>query len=732
ERDLADDATEPTLGRPFRLVVDRFDPSTASRERVADALSRGFAAAGRAIFRSREGVETLYETTAACPEHGPVIVGELTPRHFSFNSQIGACTVCQGLGAARAAQIDRLFIAPHLPFWESLEPRAAAALGRSARGRALIERVLGRESKRPVSKWSDEMRTRVLDGTSDVVSVQRAGRWGKSKRKVAEEKAWPGLLTTLEAGAGRMDWLFAEGPCRACKGGRLRPAMLAVTVSGEGIAPFTARSVDSALEAAAGWHFGGEAGVIAERPLLELVRRLGFLSDVGLGYLGLDRAADTLSGGESQRIRLASQLGSALTGTTYVLDEPTIGLHPRDTDRLITTLEGLRDLGNTVILVEHDADTIRRADHVIDLGPLAGVQGGSVVASGTPAEILADPASLTGRWLSGAERIAPREGLREPRGWITVREPRGNNLRGGVVRFPIGVLTAVTGVSGSGKSTLVLDTLAPGIRMLRGAGGEKPAPMAGVETDELPDEVIVVDQAPIGRTPRSTPATYTGVFDGLRRLYAETPAAKLRGWEPGRFSYNIPGGRCELCEGRGATLVEMHFLPDVWVTCDACGGRRYNRETLEVRWRDRSIADLLAMRIDEAVELFSAHRVISRPLRALADVGLGYLTLGQPATTLSGGEAQRVKLATGLTSRQGRALYVLDEPTTGLHLSDVAQLLAVLHRLVDAGHTVLTIEHHLSVITQADHLVDLGPEGGDAGGRVVGEGTPAAVALLDT
>jgi excinuclease ABC subunit A len=734
EVDLADDAALAILAAPYRLVIDRFDPASAGRERVADAIARAFELGhGRALFRARAGdAERVFASQAACPEHGPVFSGELTPRHFSFNSQIGACGACQGLGTARAVQLERLFVAPNLPFWDALEPRVAAALGRSGRTRALLSQVLGRDAKRPVSKWPAATRDRVLDGSGEPIAVRWSARWGQTRRQVAEDRTWSGLYALLDGWAGRLDWLFAEGPCRICRGGRLRPELLAVTVAGEGIAGFTARSVASARDAVATWAFTGEAAVVAERPLLELTRRLGFLVDVGLGYLGLDRAAETLSGGESQRIRLASQLGSALTGTTYVLDEPTIGLHPRDTDRLVHTLEGLRSLGNTVILVEHDPETILRADHVIDLGPRAGIHGGTVVAAGTPAEILADPASLTGRWLSGVERMPERGALRAPRGWITVREPRGNNLKGGKIRFPLGVLTAVTGVSGSGKSTLVLDTLAPGLRALRGDAGMVPAPMGGMDADELPDDIVVVDQAPIGRTPRSTPATYTGVFDGLRRLFAETPAARARGWEPGRFSYNLPGGRCELCEGRGATLVEMHFLPDVWVTCDACGGRRYNRETLEVRWRDRSIADILALRVDEAVELFAAHRLLSRPLAALADVGLGYLSLGQPATTLSGGEAQRVKLASGLTARQGRALYVLDEPTTGLHLSDVALLVGVLHRLVDAGHTVVVIEHHLGVITQADHVLDLGPEGGGAGGRVVGEGTPAKIAKRDT
>jgi len=507
----------------------------------------------------------------------------------------------------------------------------------------------------------------------------------------------------------------------------LRPELLAVTVGGEGIQAFMARCVSDAREAVSHWALSGEAATIAERPLLELRQRLRFLVDVGLGYLGLDRPADTLSGGEAQRIRLASQLGSWLTGVTYVLDEPTVGLHPRDTDRLLDTLDGLRDLGNTVLLVEHDPDTVMRADHVLDLGPGAGLEGGEVVAVGSPRSLAEDPRSLTGRWLAGVERMPARPEVRVPTGAITLRAPRRNNLRCGDVRFPTGVWVGVSGVSGSGKSSLVMDSLAPAISAhLEGQDG-----VLGVEGRGL-DRRVVIDQAPIGRTPRSTPATYTGMMDALRQLYASTTGAMERGWKPGRFSFNARGGRCETCEGRGSILIEMHFLPDVWVACEACRGLRYGKETLQVRWKGASIADALAMRVDRALEHFGNIRRLRRPLQAMADVGLGYLTLGQPATTLSGGEAQRVKLASELTSRRGHCVYILDEPTTGLHLADVACLVRVLHRLVDQGHTVVTIEHHLDLLMQVDWLIELGPEGGSGGGLIVAEGRLEDLSRGDT
>jgi excinuclease ABC subunit A len=733
---LEEPAAAKLLTGEVRLVIDRFDPAREPRSRVSEAIAAAYRVGGdRTAFRVRsDGAEHVFGKTADCPEHGTVHAGELTPKHFSFNSQLGACKTCEGLGIARSIAPERLFPHPDLGLWEALDGRVATVLTRSSRTKMLLEAVLsetGSNPRQPVKSWSEATRSAVLEGLARPISLKWSRQWGASSRKVVEDRVWAGLIPTIEGWSGRLDWLFAETTCRACRGGRLRKELLAVTVGGVGIDRFSRLDVEAALATATSWSFAGEAAAIAERPVLELTRRLGFLRDVGLAYLGLDRAADSLSGGESQRIRLASQLGSALTGTTYVLDEPTIGLHPRDTERLLATLTGLRDLGNTVILVEHDPETIQRADHVVDLGPGAGIHGGQVVASGSPAEISRDPRSLTGRWLSGAEKLPVRAERREPRGFATVVEPVGNNLRGGKFEFPLGVWCSVTGVSGSGKSTLVMDTLAPALQARLGAH-VIPAAHKEIRVDLEIDKVVVVDQQPIGRTPRSTPATFTGVFDALRKLFAETPAARQRGWSAGRFSYNTPGGRCEICEGRGAILIEMHFLPDVWVTCDGCQGRRSGRETLEVRWKDRSIADILAMRCDEAADLFSAQRAIKRQLEAMVDVGLGYLTLGQPATTLSGGEAQRVKLASELAARRGHAVYVLDEPTTGLHLADVARLVDVLHRLVDSGHSVVTIEHHLGMIGQSDWVIDLGPDGGGAGGRLVGAGTPEQIARLDT
>jgi excinuclease ABC subunit A len=526
----------------------------------------------------------------------------------------------------------------------------------------------------------------------------------------------------------------AEGTevvCGACGGGRLRPELLAVRIGGLGIHELSRRTIAEARAVVDAWAFSTERELVAQRPREELKRRLQFLDDVGLGYLTLDRSAETLSGGEAQRIRLASQLGTGLTGVIYVLDEPTVGLHARDTDRLLATLEGLRDLGNTLVVVEHDLETMRRADYLLDLGPGAGNFGGHLLASGTPTELMAHPDSPTGAWLAGRIRIPPRSSRRRARSTFTLRSPSGNNLRCGDIVFPTGVWVGVTGVSGSGKSTLAMDTLAPALQSSLGQSAAA-APHGGLHLGEPVKQVIVVDQSPIGRTPRSTPATYCGIMDLLRAWFAETLGAKERGWGPGRFSFNNAEGRCSVCEGRGATLVEMHFLPDVWVNCDACGGRRFDPVTLDVRWQGRSIADVLAMRADEALELFQHHRALSRSLRALVDVGLGYLALGQPATTLSGGEAQRVKLAAELGSRRGHCVYLLDEPTTGLHLSDVAQLTRVFHGLVDAGHTLITVEHHLDLLAQADWLIELGPEGGSAGGERVGEGTPDDFLNLDT
>ncbi|MBX2796608.1 MAG: excinuclease ABC subunit UvrA [Myxococcales bacterium] len=736
EVDLTDDAALPVLGQGAQLVVDRVAPGRASLARVVEAVEAAYRLGGGAVtYVPRKGGDSvLLSARAECAEHGVVQEGELTPRHFSFNGQLGACLRCDGVGRTIAVVQERLITSPSCGIWDAMDARVSSVLARSARNRAMVEAVLAMfdlSVDTPVEDWPAAARSAVLDGVEAPITVRWTKSWGKATRNVEEQRSWPGILALLEGWSARLDWLTAEQVCPGCAGGRLRRELLAVKIGGLGIADLCAASVAEARDLMADWTLSGADAVVAERPLQEVRRRLGFLVDVGLGYITLDRAAETLSGGESQRIRLASQLGADLCGVTYVLDEPTVGLHASDTERLLQTLESLRDQGNTVLLVEHDPETIQRADHVVDLGPEAGVHGGRVIAQGTPAAIAADPASVTGAWLSGQATLPERSSVREARSHLTVRGACAHNLRGTDVRFPTGVWVAVSGVSGSGKSTLVMDTLAPALRAHLGQQTFA-ANHAGLEMGEEVDRVVLVDQSPIGRTPRSTPVTYTKIWDGLRKLYAGTRGAMERGWKPGRFSFNAAAGRCSLCEGRGAILVEMHFLPDVWVTCDGCGGKRYSRETLEVRWRGRSIADVLAMRADEAHLFFENHRSIARKLKALVDVGLGYLTLGQPATTLSGGEAQRVKLAAELTSRKGHAVYVLDEPTTGLHLADVARLVDVLHRLVDEGHTVITIEHHIGMLLQADHLIDLGPAGGDDGGHIVATGAPRDVAKADT
>lgn len=737
ELPLEDPACEPLLAEGAWLVVDRLDPAKVARDRVTEAVSHAYKLGhGRVRFVGRKSSTDLRFTEGlVCSEHGIVVAGELTPRHFSFNSRLGACPRCEGIGSVQVLTPSALFRDRTVGIWQGLEPGVAKVLKASKRTVGLVDALieafdLTREA--PISVWAPELHTAFLHGLEGELSVTWTKRWGSSVVTTEESLVWGGLLATLQQRKRDASWSTRAVPCPACHGGRLGGPMLAVRLGGLDIRTFARQTVDATRETVAGWVFDGEAAVIAERAVVELGHRLRFLSDVGLGYLALDRQASTLSGGESQRIRLASQLGSQLTGVTYVLDEPTVGLHPRDTDRLLDTLEGLRDLGNTVLVVEHDPDTIVRADYVIDMGPAAGVHGGHVIASGTPAQIEADPASVTGRWLSGESSVPGRTTRRRvPRSWVAIKRPRANNLRAAKARIPFGVWTVVSGVSGSGKSSLVMDTLAPALRQSIGLEAS-PGPHAGMTVDEVVDGVVVVDQSPLGRSPRSTPGTYVGVMDRLRRLFAEIPGARERGFKPGRFSFNSKGGRCEMCEGRGATLIEMHFLPDVWITCVSCRGRRFERDTLEVRWKGHSIADVLAMRIDEAVDLFSAQRLIHRSLQALVDVGLGYVALGQPSTTLSGGEAQRVKLAAELVSRKGHRVYVLDEPTTGLHMEDISKLVAVLHRLVEQGHTVITIEHHLEMIRQADWVVDMGPDGGAAGGLVVAAGTPEKVAKSAT
>jgi excinuclease ABC subunit A len=667
-------------------------------------------------------------------------IEEIEPRLFSFNSPHGACPACDGLGTE--SFFDPMLVVPdeRLPIAEgAVAPWSGAQSPYYDQTLQSLLRHYKATSRTPWSELPERVRTAILDGTGTepVVFSYKDGI-----RAYEVTKPFEGVLRNLQRRFKETDsaWVReelsryqAEKPCSTCAGARLKPQALAVKVAGSDIA----QASDLSIRAALPWFEGvlpqltPQRQEIARRILREIVDRLRFLMDVGLDYLTLARGSATLSGGESQRIRLASQIGSGLTGVLYVLDEPSIGLHQRDNERLLGTLRRLRDLGNTVLVVEHDEDAIRAADHVVDMGPAAGIDGGHVIALGTPAEVAANPKSLTGDYLSGRRRIEVPPMRRPIQKGRTLRVvgARGNNLKDVAAEFPLGAFVCVAGVSGGGKSTLVIDTLYKATaRRLMGAG-EVPAPHDRIEGLELLDKVIDIDQSPIGRTPRSNPATYTDLFTPIRDWFAELPDSRARGYKPGRFSFNVKGGRCEACQGDGVLKIEMHFLPDVYVTCDACKGQRYNRETLEIKFRGKSIAEVLAMTVDEAVPYFSAQSRIHDRLRILQQVGLGYIALGQQATTLSGGEAQRIKLSKELARRAtGRTLYILDEPTTGLHFEDVRKLLEVLHALVDQGNTVVVIEHNLEVLKTADWILDLGPEGGDGGGRIVAQGTPEDIA----
>ena len=662
----------------------------------------------------------LFSERLACADCG-VSLPEVSPRMFSFNNPYGACPECGGIGTRWEIDPDRLVPTPS----RSLRAGALAPWA-GARETTYVRQTLQALARRhkfsleePWAKLRKSVRDLILfgdrdDGFEGVVRVlERRYRETQSEEARAEIEAF-----------------MAERPCPACKGSRLRPESLGLRIAGRSIADVVRFTIKEAAAFFTTLTFGEREAAIARRVLKEIRERLGFLMNVGLDYLTLDRPAGTLSGGEGQRIRLATQIGSSLVGVLYILDEPSIGLHQRDNRRLLDTLKRLRDLGNTVLVVEHDEETIRAADYVLDLGPGAGELGGRLVAIGTPDEIIANPASLTGQYLSGARSIPVPVNRRRGSGqFLTIHEPREHNLQGTAVRIPLGTFTCVTGVSGSGKSTLVNDILYRALAQMLYRAQERPGAHTRIEGAQHVDKVVDIDQSPIGRTPRSNPATYTGVFAFIRALFARTPEARMRGYQPGRFSFNVKGGRCEACQGDGLVKIEMHFLPDVYVTCDVCKGKRYNRETLEVRYKGSSIAEVLDMTVREALGFFDAVPVIRSKLQTLDDVGLDYIRLGQSATTLSGGEAQRVKLATELSRRAtGRTLYILDEPTTGLHFADIEKLLEVLTRLVEQGNTVVIIEHNLDVIKTADWVIDLGPEGGDEGGRVVATGTPEAVA----
>ncbi len=711
------------------------------RTRLTDSVETALKAGAGALIAAVEGetLERYYSEARACPSCG-VGLPELAPSLFSFNNPLGMCIDCNGLGASMEVDPELVVPNPDLSINEgAIEPwgvRADKESGWTASIAAALQKEYGIPLDRPWKSLTPRQREVMLYGIGDKrVTVKWDGKhgtgsWalrfagivGNLKRRMQD--------TQSESVRQQLGRYFRERSCPACSGQRLRPEARAVLFGGKTIVDVTDLTVSGATEFFGNMALTGARAVIASEVLKEVKTRLGFLLNVGLDYLTLSRSAATLSGGEAQRIRLASQLGSELSGVMYVLDEPSIGLHQRDNLRLIATLRRLRDLGNSVLVVEHDAETIEAADHVIDFGPGAGRLGGKVVAEGTPAEVKANPASPTGRFLSGRENIDVPPVRKPPTGFINLRGVREHNLKGGDVAFPLGCLVAITGVSGAGKSSLINGILHPALRRRLYGSLDKVGAHAGIDGAEAIDKVIDIDQKPIGRTPRSNPATYTKAFDCIREIFAGTAEARAFGYGPGRFSFNVKGGRCEACEGDGVRKVEMHFLADVYVTCEVCKGHRYNESTLRVLWKGKNIAEVLQTPVSEARELFGHHRVLASILETLDDVGLGYIALGQSATTLSGGEAQRIKLARELAKRDtGRTFYLLDEPTTGLHFEDVRRLLAVLGRLVAAGNTVLVIEHNLDVVKTADWVIDVGPEGGARGGEIVAAGTPEQVAL---
>ncbi|MDV3238194.1 MAG: excinuclease ABC subunit UvrA, partial [Gammaproteobacteria bacterium] len=725
------------------VVVDRIKVRADLAIRLAESfettlrLSDGLARV--AFMDEPEREELVFSAKFACPTCG-YSLSELEPRLFSFNNPVGACPSCDGLGVKQYFDPARVVAHPQLSL------AGGAVRGWDQRNAYYFQLIssladhYGFDIETPFEELPEKIRQVVLYGSGrETIEFQYVTeRSGFTIRRHAFEGIIPNMErryreTESNVVRDELAKYLSTQPCPECAGTRLNRSARHVFVAGQALPDVAALPVGRARTFFAELKLEGRRGEIAAKILKEIGERLNFLVNVGLDYLSLERSADTLSGGEAQRIRLASQIGAGLVGVMYILDEPSIGLHQRDNQRLLNTLTYLRDLGNTVIVVEHDEDAIRSADHVVDMGPGAGVHGGRVVAQGTPAEIMADPQSLTGQYLSGRRRIEvpTRRVPRDPARLLRVRGAHGNNLKGVDLEIPAGLMTCVTGVSGSGKSTLINDTLhLYAARELNGAATE-PAPCDAVEGLDLFDKVVDIDQSPIGRTPRSNPATYTGLFTPIRDLFAGTQEARSRGYKVGRFSFNVKGGRCEACQGDGVIKVEMHFLPDIYVPCDVCHGQRYNRETLEIRYKGRNIHEVLEMTVEDALDFFSAVPVIARKLQTLMDVGLSYIRLGQNATTLSGGEAQRVKLARELSKRDtGNTLYILDEPTTGLHFHDIEQLLAVLHRLRDHGNTIVVIEHNLDVIKTSDWIVDLGPEGGDKGGQIIAAGTPEEIAAV--
>jgi excinuclease ABC subunit A len=724
----------------IEVVVDRLVMKPDLRTRLTQSIETAAALAdGLVVIDVLDGEPMVFSERFACPEHG-VSLPELQPRIFSFNSPHGACPRCTGLGSQQEIDPDLLVPDPTLSVGDgALVPWA---VGNSGFYESVITAIADRYEIDLDTPWQDlteEEQNHFLHGTDgDRVYISYRNRMG---RRRAYTLAFDGMVASLERRyretdssqvRERIEEYMSFRPCPVCNGARLKPEVLAVTVGDRNIHEFTRMSVTRSIEFLDSLELTETEELIGARIIKEIRERLTFLDNVGVGYLQLDRAAATLSGGEAQRLRLATQIGSQLVGVLYILDEPSIGLHQRDNGKLITTLERLRDLGNTVLVVEHDEQMMRSADHLVDMGPGAGEHGGYVVAEGTAAKIERNKSSITGKFLSGERQIAVPERRTEDNGSFWVRGASMHNLKQIDVEFPVGKFVCVTGVSGSGKSTLVNEIVYKALANRLHRMRVKPGDHASCEGIDCYDKVIDIDQSPIGRTPRSNPATYADLFTPIRELYSLTPEAKVRGYKPGRFSFNVRGGRCETCKGDGTIKIEMHFLPDVYVPCETCHGRRYNRETLEVRFKGKSIADVLEMSVEEALLFFAKIPKIRRKLQTLHDVGLDYIKLGQPATTLSGGEAQRVKLAKELSKvATGRTLYILDEPTTGLHFADIEKLLDVLQRLVDSGNTVLVIEHNLDVIKQADWLVDLGPEGGEAGGEVIATGTPEAVAEVE-
>ena len=743
----------PKLAKQYKhtieVVVDRIVIKDGIHQRLTDSIETALKLAdGRVLIdfvdREQDDPERTrsFSENLACPNNHPLQIDTIEPRAFSFNSPFGACSACDGIGSRLEVDTELLVPNPDLTLGEG-------AIAPWSQGKATTEywlrllaglgEELGFDLNTPFKDLPAKTRAAILDGKDYKVEVSYRNRFGRERRYTSGFEGVKAYIkrkheeTESDFARDRYEQYMRQVACPSCGGARLNPTILGVKVGGKSIADITDLSLANALAFVRSLQLSAREAKIGEQVLKEIDARLQFLLDVGLDYLTLSRSAGTLSGGEAQRIRLATQIGSGLVGVLYVLDEPSIGLHQRDNRRLIETLTKLRDMGNTLIVVEHDEDTMREADWIVDVGPGAGEHGGEIVHSGSFEELLKNTKSITGDYMAGRRSIevpASRRSVDKER-QLTVRGARENNLKNVTVSFPLGVFTAVTGVSGSGKSTLVNDILYTSLANKLNGAKQVPGRHKSIDGLEHLDKVIHVDQSPIGRTPRSNPATYTGVFDHIRKLFAETSEAKMRGYTPGRFSFNVKGGRCEDCSGDGTLKIEMNFLPDVYVPCETCHGKRYNRETLEVHYKGKTIADVLEMPVEEAAEFFAAFTPIARHLNTLVDVGLGYIRLGQPATTLSGGEAQRVKLATELQKRSnGRSIYVLDEPTTGLHFEDIRKLLAVLQSLVDKGNSVITIEHNLDVVKCADWIIDMGPEGGSGGGTVIAEGTPEHVATV--